>query len=665
MSQMFGTVLVANRGEIAVRIMRTLRAMGITSIAAYSDADADAPHVRAADRAVRLGPAPARESYLSIERIIDAAERTGAEAIHPGYGFLSENAAFAHACGAAGVAFIGPSLEAIQVMGDKISAKRAVSAAGVPVLAGRNDPGMDDDQLARAAAEIGYPVLVKPAAGGGGKGMHVVREPGDLAARLVSARREAASAFGDDTLFVERFLPRPRHIEVQVLADRYGHVIHLGERECSLQRRHQKVVEEAPSVLLDPATRSRIGAAAVETARSVGYLGAGTVEFLVSDEAPGEFFFLEMNTRLQVEHPVTELVTGLDLVAEQLRVAAGEPLSVGQSDVHLDGHAIEVRLYAEDPARGFLPSTGAVLALREPSGPGIRVDSGIAPGTTVGPWYDPMLSKIIAWGPDRAVALDRLGQALAATTVLGVRTNLGFLRTLLADPQVRAGRIDTEFIDRELDRLIESAGATVPADALAVYGLVRLWLRQPPGPVVDPWAVPSGWRVGGHRPLLSRVDRAPEPPAEVRVWGTLEQARVAVDGSRAVPARMVVDGDGEVVVTLDGESARWRYAVDDLDGEALWLAGDLGTWRLAPAPPPTRPRADGARTDDLRSPMPGVVLAVNVKPGDSVCAGQALIVIEAMKMEHTVAAPHDAQVRSVEVNVGDQVRLDQVLGVLG
>jgi acetyl-CoA/propionyl-CoA carboxylase biotin carboxyl carrier protein len=696
----FGTVLVANRGEIAVRIMSTLRRLGITSVAVHSDADADAPHVRAADRAIRIGPAPARESYLSIERIIAAAIRTGAAAIHPGYGFLSENAAFARACAAAGVVFIGPSPEAIQVMGDKISAKRAVSAAGVPVLAGRNDPGLSDDDLVAAAADIGYPVLVKPAAGGGGKGMRTVRDAGEVRAALVSARREATSAFGDDTLFVERFLARPRHIEVQVLADALGTVIHLGERECSLQRRHQKVVEEAPSVLLDPATSARIGAAAVETARSVGYLGVGTVEFLVSDQAPDEFFFLEMNTRLQVEHPVTELVTGLDLVAEQVRVAAGEPLGIAQENVRLDGHAIEVRLYAEDPERGFLPSTGTVLGLREPVGhPGVRVDSGIAVGTAIGTWYDPMLSKIIAHGADRNEALARLRQALAGTSVLGVRTNLGFLRRLLADPEVRAGRLDTEFIDRELDRLLGDLVTALPNDALAVYGLLRLLRLQPGRADVDAWDVPSGWRIGAPRPLLSLVARDAWPAAEVRVWGTPDQARVAVDELRAVPARVALTGvPGEVRVTLDGDTQVWTYAIEGsaigasaietgaietgaigggaigggaiahsaikdaaIEGVAVWLANDRGAWRLTPALPVVRAPADGVHGYDLRSPMPGVVLAVNVKPGDAITAGQPLIVIEAMKMEHTVAATRDGEVRSVLVSVGEQVSLDQIL----
>ncbi|HEY1319076.1 MAG TPA: biotin carboxylase N-terminal domain-containing protein, partial [Streptosporangiaceae bacterium] len=391
---MFDTVLIANRGEIAVRIIRTLRAMGIRSVAVYSDADAGARHVREADCAVRLGPAPAAESYLNAGRILAAAGQAGAQAVHPGYGFLSENASFARACAGAGLTFIGPPPEAIEAMGDKIAAKATVAAAGVPVVPGAGAPGLSDEDLARAVAGIGFPVLIKPSAGGGGKGMRLVSSVAELSAALEGARREALAAFGDGTLLAERYISRPRHIEIQVMADGHGNVIHLGERECSLQRRHQKIIEEAPSPLLDAGRRATMGAAAVEAARSVGYVGAGTVEFIVSGEAPEDFFFLEMNTRLQVEHPVTELVTGLDLVELQVRVAADEPLPLRQQDVSLTGHAVEARVYAEDPDRGFLPTGGTVLALREPLLPHVRVDSGLAEGTTVSSAYDPMLAKI-------------------------------------------------------------------------------------------------------------------------------------------------------------------------------------------------------------------------------------------------------------------------------
>src|SRR5829696_9786394 len=404
----FDTVLIANRGEIAVRVIRTLRAMGIRSVAVFSDVDAGARHVAEADTAVRIGTALARQSYLNIDAVVAAAQRTGAQAVHPGYGFLSENAQFAAVLQAAGIVFIGPPVAAIQTMGDKIAAKAAVSAFGVPVVPGISRPGLTDADLIAGADEVGYPVLVKPSAGGGGKGMRVVHQPAELPVALVSARREAASAFGDDTLFLERFVLNPRHIEVQVLADGYGNVVHFGERECSLQRRHQKVIEEAPSPLLDPATRARIGAAACDTARSVDYTGAGTVEFIVSADRPDEFFFMEMNTRLQVEHPVTEMVTGVDLVELQVRVAAGEKLPIAQDDITMTGHAIEARVYAEDPANGFLPSGGGILAWDEPSGEGIRVDAGVETGAEVTSHYDPLLAKVIAHGPDRPTALRRL-----------------------------------------------------------------------------------------------------------------------------------------------------------------------------------------------------------------------------------------------------------------
>ncbi len=450
----FRTVLVANRGEIACRVIGTLRRLGVRSVAVFSDADAAARHVREADVAVRIGPASAARSYLDVEAVVAAAVASGAEAVHPGYGFLSENPALARACERAGIAFVGPGVDALEAMADKLAAKRLVGARGVPVVPGAGEPGMSDDDLLAAARGVGFPLLVKPSAGGGGKGMVVVRTAEDLPGALASARRVAASSFGDDTLLLERLVEAPRHIEVQVLADTHGHVVHLGERECSLQRRHQKVVEEAPSPLLTPAQRARMGEAACEVARSVGYVGAGTVEFLVPAADPDAFFFIEMNTRLQVEHPVTEMVTGLDLVELQLRVAAGAPLGVAQDDVVLRGHAVEARLYAESPERGFLPATGSVLVYDDdgvPAGPGaspLRLDSGISAGAVVGGHYDPMLAKAVAWGESRDEAVDRLDGLLARTVVLGVETNTAFLRSLLADGDVRAGRLDTGLIDR-------------------------------------------------------------------------------------------------------------------------------------------------------------------------------------------------------------------------
>ena len=642
---MFDTVLVANRGEIAVRVIRTLRAMGIRSVAVHSDADVAARHVREADLAVRLGPAPARESYLSIERVIEACARTGAQAVHPGYGFLAENAAFAAALAEAGVVFIGPPVHAVQVMGDKIRAKQAVSAAGVPVVPGRSEPAMTDADLVAAAAEVGFPVLVKPSAGGGGKGMRLVEAPVELAAALVSARREAAASFGDDTLFLERFVLRPRHIEVQVRADTHGTTLHLGERECSLQRRHQKVVEEAPSPLLDAATRARIGAAAVETARSVGYTGAGTVEFIVSADAPGDFFFMEMNTRLQVEHPVTELVTGLDLVEQQVRVAAGLPLGLSQDDVRLTGHAVEVRTYAEDPSRGFLPTGGTVLRLREPTGEGVRVDSGLLPGLVVGSTYDPMLNKVIAWGPDRPTALARLDLALADQVVLGVGTNTGFLRALLAHPDVQAGRLDTGLVERHLDDLVDTA---VPVGALAAYVLrERLSLGGP-----DPWDAPSGWRPAGPAALTWRLALPGGASAEVSLLGD----QLVVDGGEMSFCTGVLDG-ADVLITLDGVTSRWATAVD---GATIWVGAAGSAWPLSEQVRVVRDEAAGVHGGEVRSPMPGSVIAVQVASGEQVAAGQALVLVEAMKMEHTLTAPHDGTAE-LHVRVGQQVAVDQLL----
>ena len=635
---MFETVLVANRGEIAVRVIRTLRRLGIRSVAVYSDADADARHVREADTAVRLGPAPARESYLDIARVLDAAVRTGAQAIHPGYGFLSERTEFAAACERAGVVFLGPSARAIEVMGDKITAKNAVAAFDVPVVPGIAKPGLTDDDLVTAAGDIGYPVLIKPSAGGGGKGMHLVEDPARLRDALVTARREAASSFGDDTLFLERFVLRPRHIEVQVLADRHGNVIHLGERECSLQRRHQKVIEEAPSPLLDPQTRARIGAAACNTARSVDYLGAGTVEFIVSADRPDEFFFMEMNTRLQVEHPVTEAITGLDLVEWQLRVAAGEKLTLAQDDIELNGHAIEARVYAEDPARGFLPTGGQVLGVVEPAGVGVRVDSSLLAGTTVGSDYDPMLSKVIAHGADRDEALERLDRALAQTAVLGVQTNIEFLRFLLAD-----------------ERVADFAPLPVPDDVLAAGGLYRQWAlaQRAEG---DLWAMPTGWRVGGVvAPVRTELGN-PLRTETVSVWGPPETATVQVgDGEIASASAQI--GPDTMSVTLGGVRRDYRWAEV---GRHLWIADERGTWHLREAEEQKIHRAAGEKQAEILSPMPGNVIAVQAESGAEVAEGDVVVVVEAMKMEHSLAAPASGRVE-VLVSVGDQVKVDQVL----
>ena len=647
---MFTSVLVANRGEIAVRVIRTLRAMGIRSVAVYSDADAGARHVAEADVAVRIGPPPARQSYLDIEAVVAAARTAGAQAVHPGYGFLSENSDFAAVLEGAGLTFIGPPSGAIRTMGDKIAAKAAVSVFGVPVVPGIARPGLSDADLIAAAGDIGFPILVKPSAGGGGKGMRRVDRAADLPAALVAARRESGAAFGDDTLFLERFVLRPRHIEVQVLADGYGTVLHFGERECSLQRRHQKVIEEAPSPLLDAATRARIGAAACDTARSVDYIGAGTVEFIVSADKPDEFFFMEMNTRLQVEHPVTELVTGWDLVEWQVRIAAGEKLHVSQDDITMDGHAIEARVYAEDPAAGFLPTGGPVLGLLEPSGPGVRVDSGLSVGMTIGSDYDPMLSKVIAHGADRSTALRSLDRALSDTAVLGVGTNVEFLRFLLADDDVAAGRLDTGLIDRAVFT------AEPPGDEAFIAAAAYRWLRLWADAGADLWDVPTGWRLGEPAPTSIRL-RSGARTDHVHITGTPDRAVAQVENGQTRSLSAQLNGD-VLSVTVDGLRATHTVATS---GHQIWLAGEgptvmLEEVREAPV------RADDAHSGDaeLVSPMPGSVVAVNVSDGETVTAGTVVVAVEAMKMEHSLTAPVDGVVELL-VAVGDQVKVGQSL----
>ncbi|MFF5917681.1 acetyl/propionyl/methylcrotonyl-CoA carboxylase subunit alpha [Streptomyces flavochromogenes] len=633
---MFDTVLVANRGEIAVRVIRTLRALGVRSVAVYSDADADARHVREADTAVRIGPPPASESYLSVEALLDAARRTGAQAVHPGYGFLAENAGFAQACADAGLVFIGPPASAISLMGDKIRAKETVKAAGVPVV-----PGAADPELEAAARELGAPVLLKPSAGGGGKGMRLVRDLSTLTEEIASARREARASFGDDTLLVERWIDRPRHIEIQVLADAHGNVIHLGERECSLQRRHQKIIEEAPSVLLTPEIRASMGAAAVEAARSCGYVGAGTVEFIVPGGDPSSYYFMEMNTRLQVEHPVTELITGVDLVEWQLRVASGEPLPFAQEDITLTGWAIEARICAEDPSRGFLPSGGTVLALNEPAGEGVRTDSGLSEGTEVSSLYDPMLSKVIVHAEDRPTALRRLRAALADTVTLGVPTNAGFLRRLLAHPDVVSGALDTGLVERDAESLVPEG---VPEEVYAAAAAVRLAELDPAprGGWTDPFSVPSGWRLGG----------SPAPlPFPVRAAGLEAVMAEAPAGARVT--------DTSVTVTVDGIVHRFHRA-------GRWLGRDGDSWHVMDHDP-VAAALSGARhggADTLAAPMPGTVTVVKVAVGDEVEAGQSLLVVEAMKMEHVISAPHAGTVTELDVTPGSTVAMDQILAVV-
>ncbi|MFF2616657.1 biotin carboxylase N-terminal domain-containing protein [Kitasatospora sp. NPDC058046] len=730
---MFDTVLVANRGEIALRVIRTLRRLGVRSVAVFSDADADAPHVREADVAVRLGPADrsdssATETYLRTDQILAAARRTGAQAVHPGYGFLAENAGFARACADAGLVFIGPPPGAVELMGDKINAKEAVRAAGVPVVPGSQATAPTDEDLVAAADEIGYPVLLKPSAGGGGKGMRLVRDRADLPTEIAAARRVARTAFGDDTLLLERWVDRPRHIEVQVLADAHGTTVHLGERECSLQRRHQKLIEEAPSVLLNAETRAAMGAAAVRAAESCGYTGAGTVEFIVpgiDPDAPAsaaegvrDFFFMEMNTRLQVEHPVTELAVAvgadaarLDLVEWQVRVAAGEALSFAQSDISFLGHAIEARICAEDPERDFLPTGGRILTLDEPRGEGIRVDSGVAPGTVVTSAYDPMLAKVIAYGPDRPTALRRLRAALADTRILGVTTNTGFLRRLLAHPEVAAGRLDTGLVERtaqEQPALLTSpysptnatdpdvadpdaaSAAEPPSPVHLLYyaaALARhLELTPPadPGGWTDPFSLPSGWRLGGTPAWTTHRLRTPgQDPVAVSIRsitagnvadatdnsaGPARELELRLDGGPAHRARASLAGD-RLHLTVDGLRTTFSLATDATPGPAAgpatWLGVEGDAWPLHAYDPVVESATGaGAHHGALTAPMPGTVTVVKTTAGETVRKGQPLLVLEAMKMEHVIAAPHDGVVAELRATAGATVAMEDLLVVV-
>ncbi|MEA2874854.1 MAG: 3-methylcrotonyl-CoA carboxylase alpha subunit [Hyphomicrobiales bacterium] len=632
---MFSSVLIANRGEIAVRVARTAKRLGMRVIAVYSEADAGALHVRVADEAHLIGPPPARESYLVIEKLIETARRSGAQCIHPGYGFLSENAAFAEACAAAGIVFVGPPPSAIRAMGLKDRAKALMEKAGVPVVPGYHGELQEAKFLKEKAYQIGYPVLIKAVAGGGGKGMRRVDKHAEFDAALEGAMREAQSAFGDARVLIEKYVTAPRHIEMQVFADSHGNVIHLNERDCSLQRRHQKVIEEAPAPGMTAGVRAAMGRAATEAARAVGYQGAGTVEFIADGARglrPDGFWFMEMNTRLQVEHPVTEAITGLDLVEMQFRVAAGETLPLAQSDVRIDGHAAEARLYAEDPERGFLPSTGRLAALELPAGEGIRVDTGVDAGSAISPYYDPMIAKVIAHGSDRAQALARLATALGETVVVGPHANAAFLEALVSHPEFRAGQFDTGFIDRhlaELTRIDPQAEATaIGAGVAALLAPTKRKLEETPWR--DPWSTSDGFSLGPQRQLDLDIMVDGHPRKANVAWHN--GAHVTVDGvPGAHGVRLVPVGSGIVVV---GQGVQRHVAlksydtvdVDHLDG-------------------------DGA----VKAPMHGKVLAIFVAPGASVTKGERVAVVEAMKMEHALLAPLDGTVTEVAVEVGAQL----------
>ncbi len=645
-------LLIANRGEIACRVIRTCRRLGVHTIAVHSDADRGAMHVRLADEARAIGPAPARDSYLNAAAILAAARDARADAIHPGYGFLSENATFADACAAAGLVFVGPPAAAMRAMGLKHEAKRLVSAAGVPVVPGYMGEDQSDAALAVAAARVGYPLLVKAVAGGGGKGMRVVREPGELGEAVRGARGEAESAFGDGRLMLERFLERPRHVEVQVFGDRHGDCVHLFERECSVQRRYQKIIEESPSPFIDAAKRAAMTAAAVRAARAAGYVNAGTIEFIV--DAGGDFYFMEMNTRLQVEHPVTEAVTGLDLVEWQLRVAAGEPLPLAQEAIRQQGHAIEARIYSEDPRRGFLPSVGRVRRFAHPpADPHWRVDTGIADGDVVTVHYDPMIAKVIATGRDRASALAKLRYSLDRTAVFGVASNLPLLRAVAAHPAFAAGDVDTGFVDREL--AILAADREPRPESLLLAARLALDERRPaPGYLPTPWALGDGWRAGG----AEQQSIGLRTPAHRR-W-RVKRAGDALElaaGEATVAGQVSALGAGGFAVDA-GQG--WRELELIRDRERLQVIGEVtDEIALAPAWPFDRSTEDADAHP--ASPLPGRVVELRVKVGDAVTRGDVLAVVEGMKMQHAIRAGRAGKVANVLARAGELVEAETVL----
>ena len=641
---MFKKILIANRSEIACRVIRTARRMGVATVAVYSDADARALHVGMADEAVRIGPAPVGESYLRGDRIVAAAINTRAEAIHPGYGFLSENPDFVDQVTAAGLVFIGPSAASIRAMGLKDAAKRLMEGAGVPVVPGYHGEAQELVLLATKAREIGYPVLIKARAGGGGKGMRKVEHPDDFAEALSAARREAKAAFGDDRVLVEKYVDRPRHIEVQVFGDNFGNAVHLFERDCSAQRRHQKVIEEAPAPGMSEAMRAAVTGAAVKAAKAIRYSGAGTIEFIADASdglRPDRFWFMEMNTRLQVEHPVTEMVTGLDLVEWQLRVAAGEKLPKTQNEISLSGHAFEARIYAEDASRGFLPATGTLHHLKFPdAGPALRVETGVRAGDAISPFYDPMIAKLVVHGPDRATALGALSEALAATEIAGSVTNIAFLAALARDPDFAAGDVDTGLIARKQERLVSTQAPSpevVTAAILAASGLDAI----PEGD--DPWSSLAGY--------------AHFHPIERRVSLSSQDGEIAAFVSAQVAGRSIIRFEGERethAVSKDAavRTARWPGHVTVFsDGAAFDFA----------VPDPFAKAAEAeAGAGSMRAPMPGLVKVVRAAKGDAVSKGQPLLILEAMKMEHTIAAPHDGVVAEIAAE-GAQITEGTVL----
>jgi len=652
MAKNFSKILVANRGEIAVRIIRSARALGYRTVAVYSDADADAPHVAMADEAVRIGPGPASSSYLDPERLLQAAAASGADAVHPGYGFLSENAAFARACTKAGLVFIGPSAHAIEIMGNKAEAKRRLIEAGVPCVPGYEGKDQSDPAFVAAADKIGFPVMVKAAAGGGGRGMRLVAKKAQLAAALASARSEALNAFGSDELILEKAVERPRHVEVQVFGDSHGNVIHLGERDCSVQRRHQKVVEEAPCPVMTDALRARMGAAAVEAARSIRYEGAGTVEFLLDGE--GAFYFLEMNTRLQVEHPVTECITGLDLVALQLRVAAGEALPLTQADVRLAGHAIEVRLYAEDPSNNFLPASGRVDVWRPASGEGVRVDHGLKSGQEISPFYDPMIAKVVAWGEDRDDARRRLMRALEETVVFGPVTNRDFLIGILAHPRFAAGEATTAFLAEDFG---EAALQTVhPTRAQAAVAAVLQYRGARDHAAAQAVALTPrlrNWASAGHLSSRFAYSLGEDAPVEFCVVALGGERYRVEEGDIAHTIEILNDSDGVARVLADAVQKTLRHFAPD--AAHLHLAIDGRSFRFDNLLLKAKGADDATSSGHVLAPMHGRILRLSVAVGVRVSEGQSLAALEAMKMEHEIVATSDGTVTAVHIAEGDQV----------
>ena len=648
---MFTKILIANRGEIACRVIATCQRLGIATVAVYSDADRNARHVRLVDEAIAIGPAPARESYLRGDAILEAARRTGAQAIHPGYGFLSENAGFAQACAEAGIVFIGPSAAAIRAMGDKSAAKALMQQAGVPLTPGYHGDEQIPEFLRKQADSIGYPVLIKASAGGGGKGMRRVDDSATFTEALASCQREAQSAFGNAHVLVEKYVERPRHIEIQVFGDSHGNVVYLFERDCSVQRRHQKVLEEAPAPGMTPERRAAMGKAAVDAARAVNHVGAGTVEFIAGPD--GDFYFMEMNTRLQVEHPVTECITGTDLVEWQLRVASGEPLPLQQDQLQIRGHALEARLYAEDADRGFLPSTGTLRHLRLPANTAhVRVDAGVEQGDAITPFYDPMIAKLIVWDVDRDAALRRMQQALAECEVVGVTTNAAFLRRLVMTDSFTQAKLDTALIEREQAALAPNDGDSDPAlwalAAMAGVATSEAARREARDPH-SPWQAQDGWRLGAAAARALTLEHR-GAQRSVAVQGAGEQWTVHMDGNALQGSGRLA---GDALRVQIGEQLHRATVIRD--GNELYLFGSEGVQRFTLHDPVSEADQSVADAGSLVAPMPGRIVATLVAPGTAVKRGAPLLVLEAMKMEHTLQAPADGTVQGYRVKAGDQV----------